>query len=187
MRIWIAALALFFLIPVIAVSSASATHASASHSQSGKGTVALTHSEIVSGPKVLNQHTTLVMVKNTYDLTGTLTGTAVSIERDVLHNVTVAGHTIIFATFHGVANFTGTLNDKSGTLRIRYEGINNSTFVRGTFVVSGGTGQLVGVHGDGHFRGTVGAESPPLNYTIRWTVTTHTSHPEARDEDRDED
>jgi hypothetical protein len=157
------------------------------------GTVTFTRGATVSGPEVLNHHTTIITVKETLSFTGSLTGTALAIERDVIHTITDEGKTITFTTFHGRGNITtGTLGGNSVMLHIRYEGVKNSTFTRGNFVVSGDTTQMNDVHGEGHFHGilTGGAEgggSSPVKYTMHWTVSTHTEEPEARDKDRDTD
>lgn len=162
MKIWAAGLLLAFLVPVVAVSGVYAAKP-----MTGAGTVALVSSTIVDHD-VLSDQTTINLVKDTFSLTGTLSGTAVATERDVVHNVT--GRDIIMVTFHGVANFTQTGGEGStvvGTLQIRYEGINNSTMIRGHFVASDGTGKFVGFHGEGSFEGSTTA---PLSYTIRWTI-----------------
>jgi hypothetical protein len=132
-------------------------------------------------------------VKETLSFTGNLTGRALAIERDVIHTITDEGKTITFTTFHGRGNFTtGTLGGSSVTLHIRYEGVKNSTFTRGNFVVSGDTSQMNDVHGEGHFHGSLhggheGGGSSAVKYTMHWTISTHTEEPEARDNDRDTD
>jgi len=179
-----AALVLAFLIPVVAVSAASDDH-----QNRGTGTISFAQDATVSGPTVLNDHTTKVTVKETLTFTGNLTGTAQTIERDVMHTRTDEGKTITFTTFHGSGNFTGTLNSVTVTLHIRYEGVKNSTFARGNFVVHGDTNQMNDVHGEGHFRGTLtggveGSGGSTVGYTMHWTVSTHTDHDtEARDKD----
>jgi len=56
----------------------------------------------------------------------------VALERDVTHT---SGDRS-FITFHGEANFTASNGEaSSGTLVIRYVGINNRTFVHGQFVI----------------------------------------------------
>src|SRR5256712_10318058 len=192
-RIWAAAIVLAFLIPVVAVSAANATHPDHDdHLNKGMGTITFTQGATISGPTVLNDHTTKVTVKETLTFTGNLTGTAQAIERDVMHTRTDDGKTITFTTFHGSGNFTGTLNSVTVTLHIRYEGVKNSTFARGNFVVHGDTNQMNDVHGEGHFRGSLtggveGGGSSTVNYRMHWTVSTHTEEPEASDNDRDTD
>jgi hypothetical protein len=192
-RIWAAAVLLAFLIPVIAVSAANATHADHDdHPNTGTGTITFTQGATISGPRDLNEHTTIVKVHEKLSFTGNLTGTADTIQRNVMHNVTDEGQKVIFTTFHGWGNFTGTLNGNSVKLHIRYEGVKNSTFARGNFVVQGDTSQNSDVHGEGHFRGTLtggteGGGSSTVKYTMHWSVSTHTEEPEARDNDRDTD
>ena len=181
MRVWIAGLALFLLIPVVAVSATNAAGG-----KTGTGMVTLTRSEVVRGPIVMNDRTTLVVTKITFSVTGALTGTAVAIEKDLMHNVTKMGRHIISTQLHGLANFTGTLGGMTGTLRISYDGINNSTYIRGHFTLFAGTGQLAGVHGSGPFHSTANMGST-IDYSIRWTVSAHASHAESRDQDRQED
>ncbi len=187
--IWAAALVLAFLIPVVAVSAANATHAdNDDHLNKGMGTVSFTQGATVSS-ETLNDHTTIVTVKETLTFAGNLSGTAPAIERDVTHTLTDEGQKITFTTFHGSGNFTGTLGGIQVKLDIRYEGVKNSTFARGNFVVHGDTNQMNDVHGEGHFHGTLtggveGSGGSTVGYTMHWTVSTHTDHDtEARDKD----
>ncbi len=188
--IWAAALVLAFLIPVVAVSAANATHPDNNdHQNRGAGTISFAQGATVSGPTDHDDHTTIVTVKETLTFTGNLTGTAQTIERDVMHTRTDEGKTITFTTFHGSGNFTGTLNSVTVMLHIRFEGVKNSTFARGNFVVHGDNTQMNDVHGEGHFRGTLtggveGSGGSTVDYTMHWTVSTHTDHDtEARDKD----
>ena len=194
MRFWAAAIILALLVPVVAVTAANATHASHDddHANRGHGTITFTQTAIVSGPEKLNDHTTIVKVKETLDFTGNMSGTAHAIERDVMHTVTRDGKTITFTTFHGSGNFTGTLGSNTVTqIHIRYEGIKNSTFARGNFVVHGDTTQMNDVHGEGHFKGSLtgGVEggASTVAYKMHWTISTHADHPEARDKDDGKD
>ena len=193
MRIWAIAVLLAFLLPVVAVTTAAATHADQDdHLNRGMGTLTFTQGATVSSPTVLNDHTTIVKVHETLSFTGNLTGTALTIERDVMHTVTDEGKTISFTTFHGNGTFTGTLGNNQVTLHIRYEGVKNSTFARGNFVVHGDTNQMNDVHGEGHFHGTLtggveGSGGSTVGYTMHWTVSTHTEHTDARDDDRETD
>lgn len=193
MRIWAIVVLLAFLLPVLAVTTAAATHADHDdHLNRGMGTVTFTKAATVSGPSVRDDHTAIVTVKETLGFTGSLAGTALTIERDVMHTVTDEGKTVSFTTFHGSGNFTGTLGINQVTLHIRYEGVKNSTFTRGNFVVHGDTSQTNDVHGEGHFKGTLtggveGGGSSAVGYKMHWTVSTHTEEPEARDDDRDTD
>jgi hypothetical protein len=192
-RIWAAAIVLAFLIPVVAVSAANATHADHDdHLNKGMGTITFTQGATISGPTVLNDHTTKVTVKETLTFTGNLTGTVHAIERDVTHTRTDDGKTVTFTTFHGSGNFTGTLSGTQVKLHIRYEGVKNSTFARGNFVVHSDANQVNDVHGEGHFRGTLtggveGGGNSTVMYKMHWTVSTHTEHTEARDDDKETD
>jgi hypothetical protein len=137
----------------------------------GSGHVAVTGSTLISHRVFDEGELVLTVVNNTFTITGTLSGHAWAVERDLNHTDTGR------ITFRGMAHFTGSLNDMSGTLLIRYGGVNNGTFITGHFVVSGGTGQLAGVHGHGTFQGKVTA---PLSYSLSWTVRIH--HAEHEDE-----
>ena len=193
MRIWATAVLLAFLLPVVAVTTAAATHADQDdHLNRGMGTITFTQGATISGPTVLSDHTTIVKLHETLSFTGNMTGTALIIERDVMHTVTDDGKTMTFTTFHGHGNFTGTLGNDQVTLHIKYEGVKNGTFARGNFVVSGDTSQNSDIHGEGHFRGTLtggveGGGNSSVGYNMHWTVSTHTEHPEARDDDRETD
>jgi hypothetical protein len=190
--IWAAAILLAFLIPVVAVSAASATHGDHDdHPNNGMGTISFTQGATVSSTTDHDHddHTAIVTVKEMLTFTGNLTGTASAIERDVMHNATDEGVKITFTTFHGSGNFTGTLDSNQVTLHIRYEGVRNSTFTRGNFVVNGDTSQMNDAHGEGHFNGTLtggveGSGGSTVPYTMHSTVSTHTDHDtEARDKD----
>src|SRR5712692_3745850 len=119
-RIWAAAIVLAFLIPVVVVSAANATHPDHDddHLNKGMGKITFIQGATISGPTVLNDHTTKITVKETLTFTGNLTGTAQTIERDVMHTGTDEGKTITFTTFHGSGNFTGMLNTVSVQLDI---------------------------------------------------------------------
>lgn len=192
LRIWTASLLLIFLAPAIAISAANATHSShGNHPSTEKGTITFTQSGTVSGPIERGEHATVTVVKETLTFTGNLSGSALTIERLVKHNNTDDGRTVTFRTFHGSGNFTGTLNGATVKLHIRYEGVMNSTFARGNFVVSGDTSQNADVHGEGHFRGTLTAigegGSPAVNYTMHSHVASHVEQPEAGDKDKNDE
>ena len=155
-----------FLAPLLAISAVSAAHP-----VTGSGHVALTGSSLISHRVFGNGELVLVVVNNTFSITGTLSGTAWSVERDLNHTDTGR------ITVHGLAHFIGSVNEMSGTLLIRYEGVNNGTFIAGHFMIYGGTGQLNGVHGHGTFQGSSMA---PLSYTLTLTAQTH--HTEHEDE-----
>lgn len=188
-KIWIAVLLLVFLVPVGVVSAESMAHDNDGNASNGSGTITFTTTGTISGPTTHGENIVTV-VKETLKFSGNLSGTALTIERQVKHNDTDDGATHIFTTFHGHGNFTGTLNGASVTLRIRYEGVSNSTFTRGNFVFFGDTNQNNSAHGEGHFKGT--ATLPEnggsgIAYTLHSHVGTHAEHPETDDSDRNDD
>jgi hypothetical protein len=195
-KVWIAVLLLIFLVPIAVVSAEGATHATHDDDQgnhrdaaNGSGTIIFTTTGTISGPTTRGENTVTV-VKETLQFSGNLSGTALTIERQVKHNDTDDGTTHIFTTFHGHGNFTGTLNGATVTLRIRYEGVSNSTFTRGNFVVSGHTSQNITAHAEGHFQGTLvprEGSSSGITYTMHSHVATHPEHPETDDDDRNDD
>ena len=154
------------LAPLLAVSTVSAAHP-----MTGSGHVALTGSSLISHKVLGDGDLVLLVLNNTFHITGTLSGSAWAIERDLNHTDTLR------ITVHGLAHFTGSVNGMSGTLLIRYMGVNNGTFIMGRFILYAGTGHLAGVHGHGTFQGKATA---PLSYTLTWTVQTH--HAEHEDE-----
>jgi hypothetical protein len=161
MKMRILALVLLALLPVLAVAATYGTKPTI-----GKGTVTLLSSTIVGSQRTAADNT-ITTYKNTYSLTGALTGTAVSLERDVFHNSSGRGTT----TFHGEANFTNANPESSGTgtLVIHYVGVNNGTFVRGQFVADSGTGSYADFHGQGEFSGKV-SMTLALSYTLKWHI-----------------
>ena len=189
--IWAAAILLAFLIPVVAVSAASATHADHDdHPNNGMGTISFTQGATVSGTsdRDNDDHTTIATVNETLTFAGNLTGTAKAVQRNATHNVTDEGVKITVTTFHGSGIFTGQLNGIQVMLHLRYEGVMNSTFARGNFVLHGDTSQMNDVNVQGHFRGTLtggveGSGGSTVPYTMHSHVSTHADHPEARDND----
>jgi hypothetical protein len=162
MKMRILALLLLALLPVLAVTATYATKPTA-----GKGTVTLTSSHLIGSVRTAGDNT-IATYKNTFSLTGALTGTAVALERDVVH----ASGDKTFTTFHGEANFTSSTGDVAsgtGTLVIHYVGVNNGTLVHGQFVASDGTGSFADFHGQGEFSGKV-AMPLVLSYTISWHI-----------------
>ena len=160
MKMKIAALVLIVLLPVLAVTATYATKPTI-----GTGKVTLVSSTPVGAARTADGNT-IALFKNTFSLTGALTGTAVSLERDVSHS---SGDKT-FITFQGEANFTSTKDAAHpGTLVIRYVGINNGTFIHGQFVAGSGTGSLADFHGQGSFSGKVGM-GLALNYTLKWHI-----------------
>lgn len=190
-KIWIAVLMLIFLVPVVTIAAVNASHDNDNdHAKPAneKGTLAFSQGTTISGPTKGDEgENTITVVHETLTFTGNFTGSANTIQRNVKHNDTDDGKTFIFTTFHGQGNYTGTLNGVTVTLHIRYEGVMNSTFVRGNFVVHGDTSANNGVNGEGHFRGSPsGGEPAGINYTAHSHVSSHAEHPETDDEKEDE-
>jgi hypothetical protein len=159
MKMKIAALLLLALLPLLAVTATYATKPAM-----GSGTVTLSHRTMVGSPRPAGDNT-IATFKETFDLTGTLTGTAKALERDVTH----ASGDKSFTTFQGEANFTSSNEAQSGTLVIHYVGINNGTFIHGQFVAGSGTGSFADFHGQGSFSGKVG-QGLALDYTLKWHI-----------------
>jgi hypothetical protein len=158
MKMKIAALVLVVLLPVLAVTATYATKPTA-----GSGTVTLMGPPVVVSSRTAGDNTVTIL-KNTFSLTGKLTGTAVALERDVTH----ASGDRSFTTFQGEAIFTSSNGEaSSGTLVVHYVGINNGTFIHGQFTVGSGTGSFADFHGQGSFSGTAGKA---LDYTLNWHI-----------------
>jgi hypothetical protein len=188
-KVWIAVLLLVFLVPIAVVSAVSAHDDDHGDAANGSGSIKFTTTGTISGPTTRGENT-ITVVKETLQFSGNLSGTALTIERQVKHNDADDGTTHIFTTFHGHGNFTGTLNGATVTLRIRYEGVSNSTFTRGNFVVFGDTSQNVIVHAEGHFHGALSTGeggSSSVAYTMHSHVASHEEHPETDDDDRNDD
>ena len=98
--------------------------------------------------------------------TGTFTGSSVGTELDVVH----PDGSI---TLHGVLLFTGSVNGRSGTLLLTYEGIGNAVTGHETlrFVGRQGTGDLAGVYANITAEGDVGAPEPGCNLSGVGTYT----------------
>src|SRR6267143_6051574 len=159
MKMKIAALVLVVLLPVLAVTATYATRPTI-----GTGKVTLVSHTMVGSSRTVGDNT-IATFKNTFSLTGALTGMAVALERDVTH----ASGERSLTTFQGDANFTGSAGDVSGKLVIRYVGINNGTFIHGQFVAGSGTGSMADFHGQGSFSGKVGM-GLALDYTLKWHI-----------------
>ena len=151
MKMKTATLFLLALLPVLAVSASYGTKPA-----DGSGHVTLV-SHIKIGTSRAPDDNNITTFKNKFSVDGALSGSAIATERDVTH-----GQTGVIS-FHGVANFTGTVNGKSGSIMINYVGHNNGTFIQGQFVLLGGTSGLLGLHGQGTFSG---AATMPLSYTL---------------------
>ncbi len=153
MKMKTATLFLLALLPVLALSAAYGSKPS-----TGSGHVTLV-SHVKIGTSRAPNDNNITTYNNKFNLDGALTGTAMATERDVTHGQTGA------ITFHGLANFTGTVNGKSGSIMVNYVGHNNGTFIEGQFVLLDGTTGLLGLHGQGTFSG---AATMPLSYTLDW-------------------
>src|SRR5712691_7004932 len=112
MKMKIAALVLVVLLPVLAVTATYATKPAM-----GSGTVTLVGQPTLVGSSRPAGDNTIATFKENFKLTGTLTGTAVALERDVTH----ASSDKSFITFQGEANFTTSSGEaQSGKLVIHY-------------------------------------------------------------------
>jgi Protein of unknown function (DUF3224) len=88
--------------------------------------------------------------------TGTFTGSSImGTELDVVHRDGSI-------TLHGTILFTGSVNGRSGTLLLNYEGIGNAVTGHETlhFTAGHGTGDLAGLHAELTAEGDVGAPNP---------------------------
>ena len=87
--------------------------------------------------------------------TGTVTGSVAGTELDVVHRDGSI-------TLHGSFLFTGSVNDRSGTLLFSYDGIGNAVTGHETvhFVGTQGTGDLAGTYVNVTAEGDVGAPEP---------------------------
>jgi hypothetical protein len=160
MKMKIAPLLLLALLPLLAITATYATKPAM-----GSGTVTISHRTMVGSPRPAGDNT-ITTFKEDFSLTGTLAGTAVALERDVIH----ASSDKSFTTFQGEANFTTPSGAAhSGKLVIHYVGINDGTTIHGQFVAGSGTGSLADFHGQGEFSGKV-AMMLVLNYTLQWHI-----------------
>jgi Protein of unknown function (DUF3224) len=100
--------------------------------------------------------------------TGTLTGSSVGTELDVVH----PDGSI---TLHGTILFTGSVNGRSGTMLFTYEGIGNAVTGHENlrFVGRQGTGDLAGVYANLTAEGDVGAPEPGCDLSGAGTYTGH--------------
>ena len=100
--------------------------------------------------------------------TGTFTGSSIGTELDVVH----PDGSI---TLHGTLLFTGSVNARSGTLLLTYEGIGNAVTGHETlrFVGRQGTGDLAGVYANLTAEGDVGAPEPGCDLSGVGTYTGH--------------
>jgi hypothetical protein len=98
--------------------------------------------------------------------TGTVTGSVVGTELDVVHRDGSI-------TLHGSFLFTGSVNGRSGTLLVSYEGIGNVVTGHETlrFVGTQGTDGLTGVNVNLTAEGDVGAPQPGCDLSGAGTYT----------------
>ena len=100
--------------------------------------------------------------------TGTVTGSVVGTELDVVHrdgSITLDGSFL----------FTGSVNGRSGTMVFTYEGKGNAVTGHETlrFVGRQGTGDLAGTHANLTAEGDLGAPSPGCDVSGAGTYTGH--------------
>jgi hypothetical protein len=100
--------------------------------------------------------------------TGTFTGSSVGTELDIVH----ADGSI---SLHGTLLFTGSINGRSGTLLLSYEGIGNAVTGHETlrFVGREGTGDLAGIYANVTAEGDVGAPEPGCDLSGAGTYAGH--------------
>lgn len=79
------------------------------------------------------------------------------------------------ARLNGVATFTGTLGDKSGTFMVNAHGKVINGVVSGEFNIHSGTGQIAGISGHASFTGTAGG---PVTYNVTWHFSGHEVSPD---------
>jgi Protein of unknown function (DUF3224) len=108
-----------------------------------------------AGPPRQVGENVIIMFNVTTAATGTLTGSLVGTEMDVVH----PDGSI---TLHGIALFTGSVDGRSGTLLFTYNGIGNAVTGHETlrFVGRQGTGDLAGVSIHGTAEGNLGVPDP---------------------------
>ncbi|PYK14185.1 MAG: hypothetical protein DME64_11535 [Verrucomicrobia bacterium] len=94
-------------------------------------------------------------ISNWRTSTGTFIGSAEGTELDVVHRDGSI-------TLHGTGLFTGSVNGRSGTFLLSYEGIGNAVTGHETlhFTVGHGTGDLAGLHAELTAEGDIGASNP---------------------------
>jgi hypothetical protein len=121
-----------------------------------------------AGPPRQVGENVIVTFNITGTATGTLDGSAVGTEMDVVHRDGSI-------TLHGTLLFTGSVNGRFGTLVVSYEGIGNAVTGHENlrFVARQGTGDLAGVHANLTAEGDVGAPQPGCNLSGAGTYTGH--------------
>jgi hypothetical protein len=99
--------------------------------------------------------------------TGTLTGSSIGTELDVVHRDGSI-------TLHGTILFTGSVNGRSGTMPLSYEGIGNAVTGHETLHFAGrGIGGLAGTYAELTAEGDVGAPSQGCDVSGAGTYTGH--------------
>lgn len=83
-------------------------------------------------------HNAIIDFTSSFVLTGTMSGTCVGVERDVVHSNENR-------TFFGSCNFQGTVGDRSGTGTLHYQGVGSLPIFGGSTILHGDTGSLSGV------------------------------------------
>ena len=151
-----------------------------------------TRGATVSGPDIMNDHTTIVKVEETLNFTGNLTGMAPSIERDVMHTLTDEGRKIL--SRHSTAGgFHRHARPQASQAPYPIRGSQKRHLHPRQLRVTGRyKPEQRGLWCEGHFHGSLtgsveGGGSSAIAYSLHWTVATHTEEPEAREEDRDTD
>jgi hypothetical protein len=91
---------------------------------------------------------TIIQFSSAFVFTGTLSGTCTGMERDVIHQDRSR-------TFFGTCNFVGTVEGRSGTASIRYEGSGSLASFGGNAVGHDGTGGLTGLSWQASWSATV--------------------------------
>ena len=110
-----------------------------------------------------------------FNISGSSTGTFTSTSTGVVGTELDVVHPDGSITLHGTFLFTGSVNGRSGTMVISYEGIGNIVTGHETlrFVARQGTGDLAGVYANLTAEGDVGAPSPGCNVSGAGTYTGH--------------
>jgi hypothetical protein len=121
-----------------------------------------------AGPPRQVDENVIITFNVTTVATGTLTGSFVGTELDVVH----PDGSI---TLHGTAFFTGSVDGRSGTLLFTYNGIGNAVTGHENlrFVGRQGTGDLSGVYVQGTAEGDLVAPSPGCDVSAAGIYTGH--------------
>ena len=154
------------LIPVLLIPILAFTTVQARTSNSESTATVSTGHFTPTGMTLLSNHTrhgiTVTTYKQTFSLTGILTGTFAGTERDVLNHRTGT----LTAQNRGL--FTGAANGQTGTLIIIAHGSVHNGLLTGRFTVFHGTGNLEDFTGHGTFSIKFGAATG--DYTLTWRM-----------------